>query len=45
MVGQFSEIKRKSIEPIALNVKDGKVRSMQRFISEVIWDNDLLVST
>ncbi len=26
MVGQFSELERKSIEPIALNVKNGKVR-------------------
>jgi SRSO17 transposase len=38
MVGQFSELERKSIEPIALNVQDGKVRSMQRFISDVVWD-------
>lgn len=39
MVGQFSEkIERKSIEPIAVNVKDGQVRSMQRFVSDVIWD-------
>ena len=32
MVGQFSELERKSIEPIALNVKEGKVRAMQRFV-------------
>lgn len=38
MVGQFSELERKSIEPIALNVEDAKVRSMQRFISDVMWD-------
>ena len=31
MVGQFSELERKSIEPIALAVKDGNVRAMQRF--------------
>ena len=31
MVGQFSELERKSIEPIALNVEDGNVRPMQRF--------------
>ena len=37
MVGQFSELERKSIEPIALNVKDGKVRAMQRFISDAPW--------
>ena len=39
MVGQFSELERKSIEPIALNVKDGKVRAMQRFISDAEWDD------
>ncbi|OGW17571.1 MAG: hypothetical protein A3G93_01355 [Nitrospinae bacterium RIFCSPLOWO2_12_FULL_45_22] len=40
MVGQFSELERKSIEPIALTVQDGKVRSMQRFISDVVWDEE-----
>lgn len=40
MIGQFSELERKSIEPMALNVEDGKVRSMQRFISDVVWDDD-----
>jgi len=38
MAGQFSEIDRKSIEPIALSVEDGKVRAMQRFISEAKWN-------
>lgn len=43
MVGQFSELERKSIEPIALNVENGKVRSMQRFISGVVWaENKML---
>jgi SRSO17 transposase len=37
MVGQFSELERKSIEPIALNVEDGNVRPMQRFISDAEW--------
>jgi len=40
MVGQFSELERKSIEPIALTVKDGKVRAMQRFIRDAQWDDD-----
>ena len=40
MVGQFSQLERKSIEPIALSVKDGKVRAMQRFISDAVWDDD-----
>ncbi|MFH1479909.1 MAG: IS701 family transposase [Pseudomonadota bacterium] len=39
MVGQFSELERKSIEPIALAVKDGNIRTMQHFVSDVIWDN------
>lgn len=43
MVGQFSELERKSIEPIALNVEYGRVRSMQRFISDVVWDNDKIL--
>jgi SRSO17 transposase len=39
MVGQFSQdIARKSIEPIALKVVDAQVRPMQRFVSDVIWD-------
>lgn len=44
MVGQFSELERKSIEPIALNVQDGKVRAMQRFISDAEWDNAKIAS-
>lgn len=38
MVGQFSDIERKSIEPIAINVLNGQVRSMQRFVSDTYWD-------
>jgi len=40
MSGQFSELERKSIEPIALAVKDGKVRAMQRFVSDAPWDDE-----
>jgi len=40
MAGQFSELERKSIEPIALAVQDADVRCMQRFVSEVAWDED-----
>lgn len=43
MVGQFSELERKSIEPIALNVEDGNVRPMQRFISDAEWDDDKIL--
>jgi len=39
MAGQFSELKRKSIEPIALSVEGGEVRAMQHFVSEVEWDD------
>ncbi len=39
MVGQFSDLERKSIEPIALSVEEGSVRSMQRFISDAEWDD------
>ena len=44
MVGQFSELERKSIEPIALNVKNGTVRPMQRFISDAEWNDDKILS-
>lgn len=40
MVGQLSQLERKSIEPIALSVKDGKIRAMQRFVSDAVWDDD-----
>jgi SRSO17 transposase len=43
MVGQFSELERKSIEPIALAVKDGNIRAMQHFVSDVIWDDDKIL--
>jgi SRSO17 transposase len=37
------ELERKSIEPIALNIEDGKVRSMQRFVSDVVWDEEAIM--
>src|SRR5215813_2188224 len=45
MVGQFSELARKSIEPMALEVAGGNVRGMQRFISDNIWDEDKMRQT
>jgi SRSO17 transposase len=39
-VGQFSTLERKSIEPIALHVKGGAIRGLQRFISNVQWDEE-----
>ena len=40
MAGQFSDIEKKSIEPIALAMEDGNVRAMQRFVSESVWDDN-----
>jgi SRSO17 transposase len=40
MVGQFSPLERKSIEPMALEVDRGDVRGMQRFISDDAWNAD-----
>ena len=44
MAGQFSELERKSIEPIALALKGGNVRSLQRFVSDAPWDDDKIMS-
>jgi SRSO17 transposase len=40
MVGQLSPLARKSIEPMALHVEGGTVRGLQRFISDVPWDEE-----
>jgi SRSO17 transposase len=40
MVGQLSRLERKSIEPMALHVKGGTIRGLQRFISDVPWDEE-----
>jgi SRSO17 transposase len=40
LVGQCSALKRKSIEPMALHVEGGTVRGLQRFISDVTWDDE-----
>jgi len=45
MAGQFSDLERKSIEPIALALKDGNVRALQRFVSDAPWDDDRIMST
>ena len=44
MAGQFSDLERKSIEPIALAVKDGNVRALQRFVSAAPWHDDKIIS-
>ncbi|AOY57226.1 transposase [Desulfococcus multivorans] len=43
MAGQFSELERKSFEPIALSVEGVKVRSLQRFVSDAPWDDDKMM--
>jgi SRSO17 transposase len=43
MVGQLSPLERKSIEPMALQVEGGTIRGMQRFISDVIWDEEQML--
>ena len=43
MVGQFSKLERKSIEPMALQVEGGTIRGMQRFISDALWDEEQMV--
>lgn len=40
MVGQLSPLARKSIEPMALHVQGGTVRGLQRFMSDVPWDEE-----
>jgi SRSO17 transposase len=45
MVGQFSALDRKSIEPIALQVEGGNVRAMQRGISDAVWDDTQMLRT
>lgn len=44
MAGQMSQLERKSIEPIALNVESAKVRAMQHFLSDVVWDEERILS-
>jgi SRSO17 transposase len=39
MLGQLSPLERKSIEPIALNIENAKVRAMQFFVSDTVWDD------
>ena len=40
MVGQCRKLERTSIEPMALHVEGGTIRGMQRFISDVHWDEE-----
>ena len=40
LVGQYSPLARKSIEPIALAVEGGCIRSRQRFLSETVGEQE-----
>src|SRR5215470_20400550 len=40
MVGQLSPLARKSIEPMALHVAGSTIRGLQRFNSDVRWDEE-----
>jgi len=40
MVGQCSQLERKSIEPMALQVEGGTIRGLQRFLSDARWDEE-----
>jgi len=44
MAGQMSQLERKSIEPIALNVESAKVRAMQHFVSDIVWEEERILS-
>ena len=39
MVGQDSPLARTSLEPMALAVEGGRIRRLQRFLSETVWDD------
>jgi SRSO17 transposase len=39
MMGQFSALERKSIEPIALQTQASSIRAMQRSLSDAYWDD------
>jgi len=43
MSGQLCHLERKSIEPIAFAIEGGKVRAMQRFVSDAPWDEDKIM--
>ena len=45
MVGQCSPLERTAIEPLALQVEGGKVRAMQRLVSEALWDAAAMLET
>ncbi len=45
MVGQFSPLERKSIEPIAVQTDASSIRAMQRGISDAQWQDERMLQT
>jgi SRSO17 transposase len=45
MMGQFSSLERKSIEPIALETQATSIRAMQRSLSDAAWDDPQMRQT
>ena len=45
MVGQCSPLEHTAIEPMALQVEGGKVRAMQRLVSDTLWDEAAMLET
>ncbi len=43
MTGQFSDIEKKSVEPIALKVEGSGIRDIQRFLSDAIWHEEKML--
>lgn len=44
MVGQLSDLERKSIEPMALHVTGGNPRRMQSAVTDALWDEEKMLS-
>src|SRR5216683_166645 len=45
MVGQFSTLERKSIEPIAVQTEASSIRAMQRSLSDTQWNDARMLQT
>jgi SRSO17 transposase len=45
MVGQFSALERKSIEPIAVQTEASSIRAMQRSLSDTQWNDARMLQT
>jgi SRSO17 transposase len=45
MVGQFSSLERKSIEPIAVQTEASSIRAMQRSLSDTQWHDARMLQT